>query len=179
MPPLGGQGVQVRAGPASPSYQYYAGVSKPAEDPEMAKLLEADSKMEEETKELVMSYYTAATVALKTDVRTKLEDLCNKHFDVRQERRQLEVARLEARLEQIRAAIKKRNEARDFIVRLRVSQLLGEIELDEWDLPGRAASKSGVPASPVFNPHDTGAGDPFGTSRQFVPFVPATAPAHR
>lgn len=149
------------------------------DDPEMQKLAEADSKMEQEAKDLVEQYQKATSDDQRAELKAKLEELCNQHFDVRQQRRELEISRLEHRLGGIRASIKKRNEARDFIVRLRVSQLLGEIELDEWALPGRAASKSRGAEIRVYNPPGAAASDPFGRREESGPLNRATIPARR
>jgi hypothetical protein len=55
-----------------------------------------------------------------------LQDLTKKHFEVRQKRRELEISRLEAQLERVRAAVTKRNANQDMIINRRLSQLLGE-----------------------------------------------------
>jgi hypothetical protein len=62
----------------------------------------------------------------RAELRKQLEELCKEHFEVRQKRRQFEVMQLEKRLESIRTAIEKRNQAQELIIRRRVAQLLGE-----------------------------------------------------
>ena len=73
----------------------------------------------------------------------RLAELTEKHFDLRQERRELQIAQLEAELEKVRATIDKRNEARELIIRRRVSRLLGE--KDELDWGPSAASPVRTP----------------------------------
>ena len=98
-------------------------------------LNEADAKMEKEAQDLVAQYHKATTDDQRARLKAKVEELTNKHFDLRQERRSLEISHLEDRLSRVRAAIAKRDEARDLIVQIRVSQLLGELELDDWAVP--------------------------------------------
>ncbi len=158
------------AEPRYPGYQRL-GPSQTEHDPAMAGLIDADAEMEDQTQSLVAQYRKAASDADRAELRAELEELCNKHFDVRQQRRQLEVARLEARLKQVRAAIEKRNEARDLIVRVRVSRLLGDIEWDDWDLPtGRMRPGRPLPLPPQYP-----SASPFGGGGK-VPGVPSPAP---
>ena len=63
---------------------------------------------------------------IERDLKEQLGELVNKHFEVRQQRRQLELKRLEEELERLRDAIESRNEARDELVRQRVVEILGE-----------------------------------------------------
>jgi predicted nuclease with TOPRIM domain len=101
----------------------------------MKELNEADAMAEKEARDLVEHYHKATSDDRRAELKKKLEELTKEHFDIRQERRALEISRLEDRLKQVRAAIAKRNEARDLIVQIRVSQLLGELELDDWAAP--------------------------------------------
>lgn len=94
-------------------------------DPEMVKLAEADAEKEKEALELVKQYKAADGEEPQAEVREKLEELVNEHFDIRQKRRELEISRLEARLEQIRASFEKRSQARQLIVDRHIAQLLG------------------------------------------------------
>ena len=96
-------------------------------DPEMYKLRRADSDLERESRQLAMQYRQAPEDQ-KEGIQAKLEKLVLKHFEVRQQRRTLELKRLEAELQRLRDSIEKRNKAREQIVKKRVSELLG---LDE------------------------------------------------
>lgn len=97
-------------------------------DPEMAKLEEADAKKGQEVAEMVKAYRTASGEKQQAEVRSKLKKAVDEHFAVRQSKRELEVSRLEARLEKIRQSIGKRNEAREQIVDRHVAKLLGETD---------------------------------------------------
>jgi hypothetical protein len=57
-----------------------------------------------------------------------LEKLVNQHFDARQNRRQLEIKRLEEGLQRLRDAIAERNKARNEVVNKRVKELLGQAD---------------------------------------------------
>ena len=62
------------------------------------------------------------------DVRKQIEKLVNQQFEIRQERRQLEIKRMEAELRRVSEAIARRNTARKQIVEKRVTELLGQEE---------------------------------------------------
>jgi hypothetical protein len=95
------------------------------EDPEMRELMKQDAEMERQTVEMAMRIHE-----LRGDERTKaksqLTELINKHFDVRQKRRELQLERMEDELKRLRDAIAKRNKSRDTIVETRVRELIGE-----------------------------------------------------
>ncbi len=99
------------------------------EDPEMFKLLKADNDLERDTRELAIQFRVAPTEERDT-IRKRVDELVNKHFEVRQERRELELKRLKEELERLSGAIKQRNEARDALVKKRIAQLLGEDDVD-------------------------------------------------
>lgn len=95
----------------------------------MYKLLKKDNDLERQTRELAIQYRRAP--ADQRDVLKKqLEELVEEHFGVRQQRRQLELKRLEQELDRLRTALQRRNEARQQIVKQRTGQLLGENDLD-------------------------------------------------
>ncbi len=95
----------------------------------MFKRLEADRELERETRELAMQFRMAPSDERDT-IRKRVDELVNKHFEVRQERRELELKRLEKELDRLSDAIKQRNESRDALVKKRISQILGEDDLD-------------------------------------------------
>ena len=97
-----------------------------ANDPEMAELLKEDQEMEGQARELVAAFRSEKDEQKRADLRTQLQDLTAKHFEVRQKRREREISRLEAQLERVRAAVTKRNANKDMIINRRLSQLLGE-----------------------------------------------------
>lgn len=117
-----------RYSPSHPSTRYAASHpqrGKPA-DPEMVKLEQSDASASKEVAEIVEECKTTTGEEQQTKVRWKLKQAVLEHFAVRQSKRELEVARLEARLEKVRQSITKRSELQDQIVDRHVSQLLGE-----------------------------------------------------
>ena len=94
----------------------------------MYPLLKEDYDLERQTGEVAIQYRRAPREQ-RPAIKERLQELVNKHFDVRQQRHRLELKRLEEELQRLRDAIDRRNEARQALVGKRVSQLLGE-ELD-------------------------------------------------
>lgn len=95
-------------------------------DPEMLKLVQDDSRMAQETAARADMWRQASEPAKKAELKSELEELAKQHFDVRQQRRELELKRLQAQLERVRSLVTKRTESRDLIIRRHVAQLLGE-----------------------------------------------------
>ncbi len=100
-------------------------------DPEMRKLLEQDAKMEKQAADLVQNFRGGPgdvddVAEWQAKVRAELERLTEKHFELRQKRRELEISRLEDQLKRVRESLKKRNDAKEMIIKRRVSKLLGE-----------------------------------------------------
>jgi hypothetical protein len=94
-------------------------------DPEMYKLEMADREMERQTAEL-SGQYRNAPKDRRDAIRKELEELIGKHFEVRQERRMLQLTRLEKELARMRDEIERRNERRGEIVGKRITDLVGE-----------------------------------------------------
>ena len=95
------------------------------EDPEMFALAKADVDMENQTRQLVDQYHRAVGDADREQLRGKLAAVVENHFEVRQQRRVLEVKRLEAQLQRLRDSLRKRGEERQKIIEQHISQLLG------------------------------------------------------
>jgi hypothetical protein len=93
-------------------------------DPEMYKLLKEDRDLERQTRELAMQYHRAPS-SQREKLKPQIVELVNKHFDVRQQRRSLELKRLEDELQRLRETIDRRSKARKEIVEKRVSELVG------------------------------------------------------
>ncbi len=93
-------------------------------DPEMYKLVKADMDLERQTRELAMQYRQAPTDE-RAKLKAQVTELVGKHFDVRQQRRALELKRLEAELQRLREASDRRQKAREKLVGQRVDDLLG------------------------------------------------------
>lgn len=95
------------------------------EDPEMFALLNQDEVLEQQTLEMA-DKVRRATSDEREKLQTQLSELVNKHFDVRQQRRELQLKRMEAELSRLREAIKQRNDTRDSIIKERMTELVGE-----------------------------------------------------
>jgi len=93
-------------------------------DPEMFKLLQQDYQLDRETQELAMQY-RQAPADQREALKKKLEESVGRHFEARQQRRSLELKRLEEQLDRLRESIDKRNKNQKEIVNRRVSELLG------------------------------------------------------
>jgi hypothetical protein len=96
-------------------------------DPEMYKLVKADMDLERQSHELAMQYRRASSDE-RPKMKEKIQELVAKHFDVRQERRALELKRLETQLQRLRETLERRKNARDKLVEQRVSELVGHEE---------------------------------------------------
>ena len=96
-------------------------------DPEMFKLVKADMDLERQTHHLAMQYRRASSDE-RPKLKEQLKELVAKQFDVRQERRALELKRIEARLQSLREAMERRLKARQKLVEQRVSDLVGQEE---------------------------------------------------
>jgi len=93
----------------------------------MYKLLRADADLDRQSRELAAQYRVAPT-AQREQIKKDLQKLVDQQFEVRQQRRQLEVKRLEEDLQRLRDAIDRRNKVRADLVGKRVAELLGEDE---------------------------------------------------
>ena len=93
-------------------------------DPEMYKLLQADYSLDRQSQELAIQYRQAPKDQREA-IKQKLEKPVTEHFEARQQRRLLELKRLEEELKRLRDSIDKRKEAQQPIIDRRVSELLG------------------------------------------------------
>ena len=101
------------------------GMSGTHEDEEMAALTRSDFELEQRTMQLAHRYRLAAEEQ-REELKKELTEVINKHFDVRQEKRELQLKRMEEALSKLREAIQKRSDARDEIVEKRLGDLVGE-----------------------------------------------------
>lgn len=95
------------------------------DDPEMYKLLTTDRELERQTVEMA-EQYRRAPAADREKLKAGLSELVGKHFEVRQERRELQLKRMEEEIQRLRDAIKARNDSREKIVTERITELTGE-----------------------------------------------------
>ncbi len=129
-PPFGGGGPMRGGEPSGPGFR--PGGPRPLEqqrlrqdDPEMYALVEQDQQLEQQTQELAEQLRRAASDQ-REKLKSQLAELVNKHFDVRQQRRALQLKRMEDELARLRDAIQQRHEARESIVKERLLELTGD-----------------------------------------------------
>jgi len=95
------------------------------DDPEMFALLNQDEMLEKQTLDAADQLRRAPSEQ-REKLQTQLGELVNKHFDVRQQRRELQLKRMAAELARLREAIKQRNDSRDTIIKERMTELVGD-----------------------------------------------------
>ena len=96
-------------------------------DPELYKAMQLDRDLERQTRDQA-DEYRGASKADQAKIKEKLVETVNKHFEVRQQLRNLEVKRLEQQLKQLREKIDQREKSRKDIVEKRVIELTGADE---------------------------------------------------
>jgi hypothetical protein len=97
----------------------------PGDDPEMRDLLRQDTEMDHKTHELSIRVRESRGED-RNKIKAELSELVNKHFDVRQKRRELQLKRMEDELQRLREAISTRNKSRESIVTNHIKELIGE-----------------------------------------------------
>lgn len=98
-------------------------------DPQMAALIQQDMELERASMELAEQYRRAGPDR-REEIRRELAELVAKHFEVRQQRRELEIVRLKEQLERLQASLKRRADNKETVINQRVAQLLGEDVID-------------------------------------------------
>jgi hypothetical protein len=94
----------------------------------MAKLFDEDFELERRTQRLADDYRSARNDEERTKARSILQDAVKKHFEVRQQRRTLELKRLEEQLERLRESVAKRAEQEKEIIDARLRELIGDAD---------------------------------------------------
>lgn len=95
-------------------------------DPEMFELEQLDRRLDRESHELAEHYRRTPQGPAREELRGKLREVVTRHFKARQERRELEVKRIEAQLDRLRGALDRRSKESEAIIDRRMSQMLGE-----------------------------------------------------
>jgi hypothetical protein len=115
-----------------------------AEDPEAAKLTQAELEVAQEAEQLSAKYESADKPEEQKRIKAELRDALTKQFNLQHQRRELELAKIEERVQKLRDQIKKRNEARDSIIDRRLEQLINDAEGLGWSPAGPASPVSGM-----------------------------------
>jgi hypothetical protein len=93
-------------------------------DPEMFRLVQDDNELERRTRELGMQFRQAPPEQ-RERIQQEVHQMVAKQFELRQQRRTLELKRIEEELKRLREAIERRVKAREQLIQRRVSELLG------------------------------------------------------
>jgi hypothetical protein len=143
-------GSGIRPVPNGQNYPYYftgpggannwSYVAAPENDPEMAKLAEAEMELAHNADEFLTQYVAADKPDDQKRLKAELRDMLTKQFDVQKQRRELELSRIEERIKKLRDQIKKRNDARETIIDRRLEQLTNEAEGLGWGQPAGAGA---------------------------------------
>ena len=91
----------------------------------MTALMEQDTALDRATQDMAARAHEARGDE-RAKLKAQLAEIVNKHFDVRQKRRELSLKRMEEELKRLRDAIADRNKSRESIVDNRVRELTGE-----------------------------------------------------
>jgi septum formation topological specificity factor MinE len=91
----------------------------------MTELTQSDMELEHRTMQLAHRIRGAKSEQAE-ELKTELSEVISKHFDVRQQKRELQIKRMEESLEKLRETVKKRADAREEIVKKRLGELVGE-----------------------------------------------------
>jgi hypothetical protein len=95
------------------------------DDPEMYRLLVEDNRLDREAQALARQV-RAAKSDEREKLRAELAVIVDKHFEVRQQRRELSLKRMEEELKRLREAIESRTKGREEIVQKRLTELIGD-----------------------------------------------------
>ncbi len=110
-------------GPGSPSPMHDR--RAPEGNPEMLELLQADRELEHQTRRMA-AHYREAPESKRAEIKEQLEEMVNKHFDIRQKRRGAELERLEKELSRVKNVLERREKARKMLIQQRIGELVGD-----------------------------------------------------
>jgi hypothetical protein len=111
------------------------GLGHGEDDPEMSKLIQAEHELDRQSDDLVKQYGGTEDYTQREKLRTQLRELLVKQFDAQQQRREKELERVEKRISDLRAQIKKRTSVRNEIVDRRLENLTSEADGLGWTTP--------------------------------------------
>jgi hypothetical protein len=105
------------------------------DDPEMAKLMQSEHELERQSHDLIRKYSDNEDSQVREKAKTALREMLTKQFGLQNQRRELELKRVEERLSKLREQLKRRTDARDQIVDQRLQQLVNEADGLGWTAP--------------------------------------------
>ena len=95
-------------------------------DPERFNLLKSDAEMDWKIRNLVFKFKKEKDAEKKEALRKEISELCAKHFEVRQQRREMDLARMKAWLNQMEQGLEKSRQNKDKIIEERIKFLLDD-----------------------------------------------------
>ena len=95
-----------------------------------------DQSLQDQSAQLMDQYRKAQKDEDKKEIRKKLADELGKQFDAHMKQQQDELTALEKQIEELKALMKKRQEARTTIIERRMDQMIQEAEGLGWNAPG-------------------------------------------
>ncbi|HVX11480.1 MAG TPA: hypothetical protein VHC22_09885 [Pirellulales bacterium] len=144
MPPGGFGGAPVAPTPgtgnlfAQPSVHAPESHAWPAGDAETDELLRQDQQLEQEVQTLAHQLADSNDDKQRAELKDKLSQTLDKQFDTQQKLRELEVSRIEARVQRLRELIRKRTDSRRKIIDNRFEQLLNDADGLGWTSGAKA-----------------------------------------
>jgi hypothetical protein len=146
-----GQNFPVQVTPPNPFYppgQAFYPVPQPGNDPETNELTSQDQQLEQEVQSLARQLADSDDDKQRAELKDKLAAALEKQFDAQQKLRQLEISRIEARVQKLRDLVRKRTESRRKIIDNRFEQLLNDAEGLGWN----STKGGGIQFVPPGNP---------------------------
>ncbi len=135
-------------GPGGEGHLVIEGFGHGSDDPEVEKLARSEHELERQSRELIEKYADSEDAPVREKAKAALREMLNKQFDLQNQRRDLELKRVEARLSKLREQLAKRSDARTQIVDQRLEQLVSEAAGLGWAAPGNGSPLDA--AGPVF-----------------------------
>ena len=111
-------------------------------DPEAVQLQANDAQLGQAAEALIQQYGQTDDDQQRNTLKEKLSETLAKQFDVQQQLREHEIAKIEAKVKKLRDIITKRTDARKSIIDRRLDQLINEAEGLGWTQPAGAAPQA-------------------------------------
>ena len=161
--------------------RYPAGDTPYAQDAELQKLMADEQAAAQEARKLSAQAQQADSDGEKADAKKKLRERLAEIFDLQQQRRTREIAKIEERLGKLKDTLKKRETSKDSIIDRRLETITGGVDELGWEesLPTQHSPNYGYPPGPQRVPMlpRLGAEPPTTSLPDRSPYpVPATAP---
>ncbi|HET6882566.1 MAG TPA: hypothetical protein VFI31_20535 [Pirellulales bacterium] len=128
------------------------GWGPPAADPELAELTSQDQQLEVEVQTLARQLADSDDDKQRAELKPRLAAALEKQFDAQQKLREMEISRIEARVQKLRDLVRKRTDSRRKIIDNRYEQLLNDAEGLGWN----STASNGVQYAPLGLPQSPG-----------------------